>query len=53
MSTLIFQSMGRYTEAEAMHKKSIVIKEKLLGKFDYETAISIGHLASLYTYELQ
>jgi hypothetical protein len=31
-----------------MHLKAIEIKERLLGPDDYEVALSIGHLASLY-----
>ena len=36
-----------------MHLKAIHIKEKLLGKDDYEVALSIGHLASLYNYDMK
>ncbi len=32
--------------------KAIRIKEELLGPDDYEVALSIGHLASLYNYDL-
>ena len=39
-------------EAEQMHLKAIDIKETLLGRDDYEVALSIGHLASLYNYDL-
>ena len=35
-----------------MHLKAIQIKEALLGPEDYEVALSIGHLASLYNYDL-
>ena len=44
--------MERFSEAEAMHLKAINIKETLLGRDDYEVALSIGHLASLYNYDL-
>ena len=33
--------------------KAIEIKEKLLGKDDYEVALSLGHLGSLYTYDMK
>ena len=39
-------------EAEQMHMKAIAIKEKLLGEEDYEVALSVGHLASLYNYDM-
>jgi hypothetical protein len=45
--------MEKYCEAEAMHLKAIEIKEAILGKHDYEVALSIGHLASLYNYDLE
>lgn len=35
-----------------MHKKAIAIKEDLLGLDDHEVALSSGHLASLYTYDM-
>ena len=36
-----------------MHKKAIHIKESLLGLEDYEVALSLGHLASLYNYDMR
>jgi len=36
-----------------MHLKAIAIKEQLLGADDYEVALSVGHLASLYNYDMQ
>lgn len=39
-------------EAEEMHIKAIQIKEQLLGHEDYEVALSVGHLASLYNYDM-
>jgi hypothetical protein len=39
-------------EAEEMHIKAIEIKERLLGPDDYEVALSVGHLASLYNYDM-
>ncbi|XP_059092602.1 amyloid protein-binding protein 2-like [Tigriopus californicus] len=49
----LYQSMGRFKQAEEKHLKAIDIKEKLLGKDDYEVCLSVGHLASLYNYELK
>ena len=40
-------------EAEEMHLKAIEIKERLLGSDDYEVALSVGHLASLYNYDME
>ena len=36
-----------------MHLKAIEIKERLLGPDDYEVALSVGHLASLYNYDMK
>ena len=36
-----------------MHLKAIQIKEQLLGPEDYEVALSVGHLASLYNYDMK
>ena len=41
-----------FQEAEEMHLKAISIKEKLLGPEDYEVALSVGHLASIYNYDM-
>lgn len=49
----LYQSMKKYKEAETMHLKAIEIKEKLLGLEDYEVALSLGHLASLYNYHIK
>ena len=35
-----------------MHKRAIDIKVRLLGDEDYEVALSVGHLASLYNYDM-
>ncbi|XP_046832826.1 amyloid protein-binding protein 2 isoform X2 [Vespa velutina] len=48
----LYQSMRKFEEAEAMHLKSINIKEKLLGPEDYEVGLSVGHLASLYNFQM-
>jgi len=49
----LYQTMRRFRKAETMHKKAIAIKESLLGLEDYEVALSLGHLASLYNYDLE
>lgn len=49
----LYQTMRRYDEAEKMHLKAIEIKESLLGFDDYEVALSVGHLASLYNYDME
>lgn len=36
-----------------MHLKAIQIKEKILGRNDYEVGLSVGHLASLYNYHME
>ncbi|XP_043270532.1 amyloid protein-binding protein 2 isoform X2 [Venturia canescens] len=48
----LYQSMRRFEEAEIMHLKAIGIKKELLGPDDYEMALSIGHLASLYNFHM-
>ncbi|KAK0089498.1 hypothetical protein PV325_007061 [Microctonus aethiopoides] len=49
----LYQSMERFQEAEEMHLKAISIKEELLGPDDYEVGLSIGHLASLYSFHMK
>lgn len=49
--TLNFISFAQ--EAEELHKRAIKIKSDLLGPFDYEVGLSIGHLASLYSYHMK
>lgn len=39
-------------QSEKMHLKAIEIKESILGKDNPEVALSLGHLASLYTFQL-
>lgn len=48
----LYQSMRLFELAEEMHLKAITIKEQLLGPEDYEVALSVGHLASLYNYDM-
>lgn len=35
-----------------MHLKAIEIKKRVVGEEDYETALSLGHLAALYTNDM-
>ncbi|XP_034490404.1 amyloid protein-binding protein 2 isoform X2 [Drosophila innubila] len=49
----LYQTMNRFDEAERMHQKAIKIKTHLLGPYDYEVGLSIGHLASLYNYQMK
>eukprot|EP00057_Strongylocentrotus_purpuratus_P024888 XP_011679362.1 PREDICTED: amyloid protein-binding protein 2 [Strongylocentrotus purpuratus] len=49
----LYQSMRKFKMAEEMHVRAIEIKEKLLGEEDYEVALSVGHLASLYNYDMK
>ncbi|KAK2160153.1 hypothetical protein LSH36_139g05089 [Paralvinella palmiformis] len=46
------EAFGENNEAERMHKKAISIKNDLLGPEDYEVGLSVGHLASLYNYDM-
>lgn len=48
----LYQSMHKFEEAEKMQLRAIAIKEKVLGKDDYEVGLSVGHLASLYNYHM-
>nr|CAH8839610.1 unnamed protein product [Trichobilharzia regenti] len=48
----LYQSMQNNKEAEIMHLKAIEIKERLLGPNDFEVGLSVGHLASLYNYDM-
>ncbi|KAG1660759.1 Amyloid protein-binding protein 2 [Nymphon striatum] len=45
-------AFGDMNKARKMHLSAIAIKETLLGTEDYEVALSIGHLASLYAYDM-
>lgn len=49
----LYQTMSRFEEAEQMHQKAIKIKTELLGPYDNEVGLSIGHLASLYSYQMK
>ncbi|CAI2726948.1 unnamed protein product [Schistosoma spindalis] len=48
----LYQSMQNNKEAEIMHLRAIEIKERLLGPTDFEVGLSVGHLASLYNYDM-
>ncbi|XP_055912999.1 amyloid protein-binding protein 2 [Eupeodes corollae] len=49
----LYQTMSRFEEAEQMHQKAIKIKTELMGPYDNEVGLSIGHLASLYSYQMK
>ena len=49
----LYQTTKMFELSEKMHLKSIAIKEAKLGVSDYEVALSIGHLASLYNYDMK
>ncbi|KAB0793914.1 hypothetical protein PPYR_13534 [Photinus pyralis] len=49
----LYQTMMKHDEAEKMHLRAISIKEQLLGPDDYEVGLSLGHLASLYSYHMK
>ncbi|CAB4055661.1 Amyloid protein-binding protein 2 [Lepeophtheirus salmonis] len=50
---LSIKSFGEVNVQTAKHYGNLEIKEKLLGNDDHEVALSVGHLASLYTYDLK
>lgn len=49
----LYQTMSRFEDSEQMHKKAIKIKTELLGPYDNEVGLSVGHLASLYSYQMK
>ncbi|XP_050526374.1 amyloid protein-binding protein 2 isoform X2 [Daktulosphaira vitifoliae] len=49
----LYQSKINYQLSEEMHLKAIKIKEAILGEDNPEVALSLGHLASLYTYQME
>ena len=49
----LYQTTKMFKKSEQMHLKAIKLKESLLGKEDYEVGLSLGHLASLYAYDLK
>ncbi|VDP88169.1 unnamed protein product [Echinostoma caproni] len=49
----LYQSMQLYERAELNHRKAIAIKTELLGESDFEVGLSLGHLASLYNYDME
>lgn len=49
----IYLGLPSSQEAQNMQLKAIEIKEKIVGSEDYEVGLSVGHLASLYTYDME
>ena len=49
----LYQSTKMFKRSEQMHLKAIKLKEALLGEEDYEVGLSLGHLASLYAYDMK
>ncbi|KFM68064.1 Amyloid protein-binding protein 2, partial [Stegodyphus mimosarum] len=49
----LYQSMKKYKDSQALQLRAIAIKEALLGPDDHEVAVSMAHLASLYTYDME
>jgi tetratricopeptide (TPR) repeat protein len=45
---LLYDSQGKYNEAEPLHLRSLVIREKQLGENHLAVATSLNNLASLY-----
>ena len=45
----LYQSQGRYAEAEPLHKRSLAIREKALGTDHPDVANGLNSLAWLYT----
>ena len=45
--------MKRLKDAEELHLEAIRIKSCILGDDDPEVAVSLGHLASLYNYDIK
>jgi tetratricopeptide (TPR) repeat protein len=44
----LYESQGRYAEAEPLYKRSLVIKENSLGKDHPSVATTLNNLAALY-----
>ena len=49
----LYQTTKMFKRSEQMHLKAIKLKESLLGEEDYEVGLSLGHLASLYAYDMK
>ncbi|KJE89488.1 hypothetical protein CAOG_00949 [Capsaspora owczarzaki ATCC 30864] len=48
----LFQTLKQPADSEIMHLQAIAIKERVMGVNDFEVALSVGHLASLYNYDV-
>ncbi|XP_076648046.1 protein interacting with APP tail-1 isoform X2 [Halictus rubicundus] len=48
----LYQTMGKFEQAVEMHIKAIRIKEEALGPDDLDVALSLGHLAALYNFDM-
>ena len=42
----LYDSQGKYAEAEPLHKRSLAIREKVLGKEHPDVALSLNNLAA-------
>ncbi len=45
---ILYQTQGRYAEAEPLHRRALAIREKALGPDHPDVAASLNNLASLY-----
>jgi tetratricopeptide (TPR) repeat protein len=45
---LVYESQGKYADAEGLHKRALAIKEKALGGSHPSVAVSLHNLAALY-----
>jgi tetratricopeptide (TPR) repeat protein len=45
---MLYRAQGRYGDAEPLFKRSLVIREKALGRDHPDVATSLNDLASLY-----
>ena len=48
LNTQLYTSQGQYANAEPLYKRSLVIKEKVLGPDHPDVAVSLNGLAELY-----
>ncbi len=47
----LYQSMGRYSEAEPLYARSLAIREQQLGADHPDTALGLNNLAVLYCHQ--
>ena len=45
---MLYDNQGKYSDAEPLYQRALVIKEKALGPDHPDTALSLNNLASLY-----